>query len=161
MPRANRTLEEGRIYHVYNRVGGDGMPFAEDPMAARFAQLLRQIVERDELVVFAWVLMSNHFHLVVRMGAAPLSRSLKSLQQQMTRSRNRRAKVFGPMWQGRYKAKQVDDDEHLAQLIAYVHLNPVSAGIVDRPKSYKMSGHRDILGLRKRPIVSVDDVLAL
>ena len=105
MPRANRTLEEGRIYHVYNRVGGEGFPFAEDALAARFLQLFRQIVERDGLVVFAWVLLGNHYHLVVRMGSVPLSRSMKSLQQGVTRSRNRRAKVFGPLWQGRFKAK--------------------------------------------------------
>ena len=161
MPRANRVLEEGMIYHVYNRVGGEGMPFSEEPLAARFLQLLRKIVERDDLVVYAWVLMGNHYHLVVRMGAAPLSRSMKSLQQQVTRSRNRRVKVFGPMWQGRFKAKQVDDEVFLEQLIAYVHLNPVNAGIVDRPKEYRWSGHRDVLGLRKNPLVSVDDVLAM
>ena len=137
------------------------MPFSEDPLAARFLQLLRKVVERDGLVVHAWVLMGNHYHLVVRMGAAPLSRSMKSLQQQVTRSRNRRVKVFGPMWQGRFKAKLVDDESYLEQLIAYVHLNPVSAGIVDRPKEYRWSGHRDVLGLRKTPLVSVDDVLAL
>ena len=93
MPRPVRSLEEGRIYHVYNRVGGEGMPFSEESLAARFLQLFRKIVERDELIVYAWVLMGNHYHLVVRMGAAPLSRSMKSLQQQVTRSR--RIKVPG------------------------------------------------------------------
>ena len=161
MPRPVRRLEEGRIYHVYNRVGGEGMPFSEESLAARFLQLFRKIVERDELIVYAWVLMGNHYHLVVRMGVAPLSRSMKSLQQQVTRSRNLRVKVFGPMWQGRFKAKQVNDESYLAQLIAYVHLNPVNAGIVERPKKYRWSGHRDVLGLRKTPIVSVDDVLGL
>jgi len=161
MPRPVRRLEEGRIYHVYNRVGGDGMPLSEEPLAARFVRLFRRIAERDEMFVYAWVLMGNHYHLVVRMGAAPLSRSMKSLQQQVTRSRNRRAQVVGPMWQGRFKAKQVDDEGYLAQLIAYVHLNPVNAGIVERPKDYRWSGHRDVLGLRKTPIVSVDDVLSL
>ena len=161
MPRPGRILEEGRIYHVYNRVGGEGMPFSEEHLAARFQQVFRQIVVRDELVVYGWVLMGNHYHLVVRMGAAPLSRSMKSLQQKVTRSRNQRAKVLGPMWQGRFKAKQVDDEGYLSHLIAYVHLNPVNAGIVDRPKKHRWSGHRDILGLRKTPIVSVDDVLGL
>ncbi len=148
------------IYHVYNRVGGGAMPFSEDALAARFLQVLRQVTERDGLVVFAWALLGNHYHLVVRMGPAPLSRSMKSLQQLVTRSRNRRAEVAGPMWQGRFKAKQVDDRSYLSQLIAYVHLNPVKAGMVDRPKEYRWSGHRDVLGLRKTPLVAVDDVLA-
>lgn len=161
MPRPNRTLEEGRIYHVYNRVGGEGLPFGEEALAARFLQLLRQIARRDGLVVLAWVLMGNHYHLVVRTGATPLSRSMKSLQQLVTRSRNLRLKVFGPMWQGRFKAKHVDDQAYLTRVIAYVHLNPVTAGIVDRPKQHRWSGHRDILGLRKDPVVSIDDVLGL
>ena len=161
MPRANRTLEEGLIYHVYNRVGGGERPFADDTLSARFLQVLRQVAERDELVVYAWVLMGNHYHLVARMGPAPLSRSMKSLQQLVTRSRNQRTKVLGPMWQGRFKAKQVDDQTYLSQLIAYVHLNPVTAGVVKQAKEYRWSGHRDVLGLRKRPLVSVDDVLAI
>ena len=161
MPRPNRTLEEGRIYHVYNRVGGDDAPFVEEALAARFVKLLRQVVKRDGLTVFAWVLMGNHYHLAVRMGAVSLSRSMKTLQQEVTRTRNRRAKVYGPFWQGRYKAKHVYDQRYLGELISYVHLNPVKAGIAAGPKKYRWSGHRDVLGLRKRPIVCVDDVLAI
>ena len=49
MPRANRTLEEGMIYHVYNRVSGEAMPFSEDALAVRFLQVLRPVAERDGL----------------------------------------------------------------------------------------------------------------
>ena len=161
MPRPLRSLEEGRIYHVYNRVGGEGLPFREELLASRFLQVFRKTVERDDLAVYAWVLMGNHYHLVARMGAAPLSRSMKSIQQEITRSRNRLKKVFGPMWQGRFKAKQVDSQEYLQQLIAYVHLNPVKAGIVNRPRMYRWSGHRDVIGLRKKPILAVDDLLSV
>ena len=161
MPRPLRNLEEGGIYHVYNRVGGGGMPFSEETLSVRFLQVLRKIVERDRLAVYAWVLMGNHYHLVLRMGAVPMSRSMKSLQQEVTRSRNRLKKVFGPMWQGRFKAKEVDRQEYLKQVIAYVHLNPVKAGLVGRPRMYRWSGHRDILGYRKIPVVAVDDVLSI
>jgi len=56
MPRPVRSLEQGRIYHVYNRVGGDGMPLSEEPLATRFVQLFRQIVKRDEMFteIGAW-----------------------------------------------------------------------------------------------------------
>ena len=65
------------------------------------------------------------------------------------------------MWQGRFKAKLVDDERYLEQLIVYVHLNPVAAGIAGRPKEHRWSGHREVLGLRKASIVAVDDVLAI
>jgi REP element-mobilizing transposase RayT len=161
MPRPARALEEGRIYHVYNRVGGDAIPFADETLASRWVELLRKVVTRDRLLVYAWALMGNHYHLVVRMGAAPLSRSMKTLQQEVTRSRNRSARINGPLWQGRFKAKRVDDERYLGQLIAYVHLNPVTAKLVDEPTDYRWSGHREVLGLRKSLIVRVDDVLAV
>ena len=161
MPRPPRALEEGRVYHVYNRVGGGEMPFADEGLASRFVQLLGRVIERDELLVCAWSLMSNHYHLVVRMGAVPLSRSMKTLHQEVTRSRNRQARVFGPLWQGRFKAKWVDDERYLGQLIAYVHLNPVAAGLVSNARDYRWSGHREVLGLRRASIVAVDNVLVV
>lgn len=161
MPRPPRALEEGRLYHVYNRVGGGGMPFADEALASRFVELLGRVVERDELMVYAWSLMSNHYHLVVRMGAVPLSRPMKTLHQEVTRSRNRTAGVFGPLWQGRFKAKWVEDEGYLRQLIAYVHLNPVVAGLASNVSDYRWSGHHEVLGLRRASIVAVDNVLSV
>ena len=86
---------------------------------------------------------------------------MKSLQQGVTRARNLRDRVSGPLWQGRFKAKEVNDQGHLMQLVAYVHLNPVKAGLVERADDYRWSGHRDITGRRRSPIVTVDDVLLL
>jgi REP element-mobilizing transposase RayT len=161
MARAGRSFEEGRIYHVYNRVGGGSMELSEEELAARFVALLRMVVDRDEVTVFAWCLLGNHYHLVVRQGAAPLSRPMKTLQQGVTRTRNVRGRVLGPLWQGRFKAKEVADERYLAQLIAYVHLNPVKAGLAEEVGGYRWSGHRDIVGRRRDPIVAVDDVLLL
>jgi REP element-mobilizing transposase RayT len=137
------------------------MPFIDEDLAVRFVLLLRRVVNRDGLVVYAWALMGNHYHLVVRQGAASLSRSMKTLQQEVTWSRNRKAMIAGPLWRGRFRAKRVDDPNYLRQLIAYVHLNPVTAGLVNRPTSYRWSGHREVLGMRAKPIVAVDGVLAV
>jgi REP element-mobilizing transposase RayT len=159
MPRAGRSFEEGRIYHVYNRVGGGLTEFADEELAATFVTLLRLAMRRDEVAVFAWALLGNHYHLVVRQGPVPLSRPMKALQQGVTRARNLRSRVFGPLWQGRFKAKEVLDERYLMQLIAYVHLNPVKAGLAEDAGGYRWSGHRDIVGRRRDPIVAVDEVL--
>jgi len=161
VPRAGRTFEEGRIYHVYNRVGGGLLPFDDEELAITFVQLLRKAMVRDSTVVLGWCLLGNHYHLIVRQGPAPLSRSIKTLQQGVTRARNLRDRVYGPLWQGRFKAKEVNDEGYLMQLVAYVHLNPVKAGLAKRAADYRWSGHRDIIGRRKAPIVAVEDVLLL
>lgn len=87
----------------------------------------------------------QHYHFAVRTGKVTLDRPLRSLQQRVTRSVNTRERVFGPLWQGRYKAKLVDDQRYLDQLLVYIHLNPVIAGLVDDPAKYHWIGHRELL----------------
>jgi putative transposase len=159
MPRPDRVFIEGGVYHVYNRIGRGERVLEREREADTFVELLRRVVRRDGLTVYAWCLMSNHYHLAVRTGAVSLDRPMRSLQQLVTRGVNARQKVFGPLWQGRYRAKLVEDQRYLDQLLIYIHLNPVSAGIVDDPASYPWSGHCEILRQMKDPIVDVDEVL--
>jgi putative transposase len=161
MPRVGRRFEQGRVYHVYNRVGGAWMPFDDERLSQVFIDLLRQVVNRDGLVILGWCLLGNHFHLVIRQGPVDLSRPMKTLQQGVTRARNLRDRVYGPLWKGRFKAKLVTDPSYLMQVIAYVHLNPVKAGLTENAEKYRWSGHLDIIGRRRSPIVAIDDVLAL
>jgi REP element-mobilizing transposase RayT len=159
MPRPDRVFVEGGVYHVYNRIGRGERVFDGAEESAAFVELLRRVVSRDGLTVYAWCLMSNHYHLAVRTGEITLDRPMRSLQQGVTRSVNVRRKVFGPLWQGRYRAKLVEDQRYLDQLLIYIHLNPVSAGLMDDPADYPWSGHGEILGRVKKPIVDVDEVL--
>jgi REP element-mobilizing transposase RayT len=159
MTRPNRIVVEGGVYHVYNRLGRGERVFDQEAEATAFVDLLRDVVERDGLTVFAWTLMSNHFHLAVRTGVIPLDRPLRSLQQRVTRGVNVRRRVYGSLWQGRYKAKLVKDQRYLDQLLVYIHLNPVVAGIVGDPAEYRWSGHLELLGKIKKPIIDVDEVL--
>ena len=159
MPRPGRIFVEGGVYHVYNRIGRGEHVFAESDDASAFVEMLRRVVRRDGLKVYAWCLMSNHYHLAVRTGEVSLDRPMRSLQQGVTRGVNARREVFGPLWQGRYKAKLVEDQRYLDQLLIYIHLNPVSAGLVHDPADHRWSGHREVLGRVKSPIVDVDEVL--
>jgi REP element-mobilizing transposase RayT len=136
-----------------------GCRFGDEKLASAFVTILRGAIRRDEGSVFAWCLLGNHYHLVVRQGPAPLSRTMKTLQDGVTRARNLRNRIYGPLWQGRFKGKEVPDERYLMQLIAYVHLNPVKAGFAEDAGGYRWSGHRDIAGRRRAPIVAVDDVL--
>ena len=161
MPRSRRVLVPGAAYHVYNRVARGEHVFRDEGEAGRFVQRIVDVKRRDGLVIMAYCIMSNHYHLAVRMGRVPLSRSMRSIHQRYTQSFNGRHGVLGPLWQGRYKAKLVEAGESLWRVIAYIHLNPVVAGIVEDPSSYRFSGHREVVGRwRQSWVVDVDEALA-
>jgi REP element-mobilizing transposase RayT len=149
------------MYHVYNRVTRGEPVLDGGGETERFVELLREVVERDGLTVFAWCIMSNHYHMAVRTGSISLDRPMKSLHQRFTHHFNAKNRFFGPLWQGRYRAKLIDDQRYFDQLLAYIHLNPVAAGLVRDPYEYRWSGHREIVGRTRAQIVDVDEVLQL
>ncbi len=161
MPRKPRVFIEGGVYHVYCRASRGEAVFADDTEASEFTGIVQRIKERDGLVVFAWCLMSNHYHIALRTGEVPLWRSMASIQGLTAKGFNRRNRVYGPLWQGRYKARFVEDEKYLRQLLAYIHLNPVSAGLADDPVRYRWSGHREIIGKDDHGLVDVDEMLMM
>ena len=161
MPRPVRVFVEGGVYHVYNRIARGEDRFGDQSEAERFLDLLREVKRRDQLTVFAWCLMPSCFHLAVRTSATPLARSMKSVQYRFTREFNASKNLSGSLWHGRYKAKQVQDPRYLDRLLFYIHLNPVTARLVDDPADYPWCGHRELLGKVRDPLVDVDEVLVL
>jgi REP element-mobilizing transposase RayT len=159
MPRAPRILVEGGLYHVYNRFArGEGV-FSDPQEAIEFVELFRDLKQRDGLQVLAWSLLSNHYHLALRTSAVPLSRTMRTLQGTFSRAFNRRWKRTGPLWQSRYQTRLVDSQRYYEQLVFYIHLNPVRAGLTDDPANYVFGGHRELLGKVHDPIIDVDDAL--
>ncbi len=161
MPRAPRYFVDGACYHVYGRIARGEMVFADRGEAARFVEVIRGVKKRDGLTVFAWCLMGNHYHLALRTARVLLWRSIRLVQWRFARQHNLRLRQLGPVWQGRYQVRTVAEDRYLLQLIAYIHLNPVSAGIVTDPSAYRWSGHRELLGRSGEPLTDVDATLAL
>ncbi len=128
MPRRPRVLIEGAVYHVYNRFARGEDVFGDPEEAIEFIELLRSVKQRDQFVVFAWCVMSNHYHIAIRSSAVPLPRTMQFLQGRFSRDFNRRWGRTGPLWQSRYKAKVIDEPGYLPRVIQYIHLNPVRAG---------------------------------
>jgi len=150
---------EGGLYHVYNRFARGEDVFADPEEAIEFVDLLREVKQRDELTVYAWALQSNHYHVALRTSAVPLSRSMQYLQGTFSRRFNRRWRRTGPLWQSRYQARVIDDQNYFDQLMVYIHLNPVRAGLVDDPIEHVFSGHRELMGRIRKPLVNVDHAL--
>jgi len=154
MPRPPRVFVDGAIYHVYCRVGRGEPIFSDAAEADALVEVVKEVKRRDEFAVYAWCVMSNHYHLAIRTARVPLWRTMRLVQGRFAKGYNRRHRVYGPLWQGRYKARVMTNEQHLRQLIAYIHLNPVAAGAVKDPGQYRTSGHGELLGRE-----SVSDLL--
>jgi hypothetical protein len=84
---------------------------------------------------------------------------MASIHTRVSKNFNARYRFFGPFWQGRYRAKLVETPEYLRQLILYIHLNPVTAGIVEKPVDFVWSGHRELVREVRNPFVNADQLL--
>jgi REP element-mobilizing transposase RayT len=159
VPRKPRLFVAGATYHVYCRAARGERPFVDDAVAEGFVATLETVKREHGLTILAWCLMPNHYHVVVRAGELPLWRSMRLVQGRFAKAFNRRRRVLGPVWQGRYKARLLADPAYLMQAIAYVHLNSVASGLAADPSSYRWSGHRQLVGRVRSGLVDADEAL--
>ncbi|MEI9478055.1 MAG: transposase [Deltaproteobacteria bacterium] len=137
--------------------------FRTDADRGDFVDRLAQLCLEGSLVVYAWSLLSNHFHLLVRTGRQPISRSMKKLLTGYVVNFNLRHKRSGHLFQNRYKSIICEEDPYLLELARYIHLNPVRAGMVrdvEQLRDYRWSGHSAIMGRVKQQWQDVNTILA-
>jgi REP element-mobilizing transposase RayT len=159
MARKPRIHLPGGLYHVIFRGNGGQDVFLADADRYRFYLLLQEGTHRFGYRVHAFCLMTNHIHLALQVGDIPLSRAMQNLSFRYTRWINWREKRTGHLFQGRYKAVLVDGESYLHELVRYIHLNPVRAGMVTRPEEYPWSGHRAYLGMETLPWLTTEWML--
>jgi putative transposase len=145
MARKQRIYYPGAFYHIILRGNAQQDVFFDDCDRYRFLLLMQEAVEKFGCRIHAFCLMSNHIHIALQVGDISLSRVMQNLSFRYTTWINRRMKRSGHLFQGRYKALLVDADTYLCELAAYIHLNPVRAGMVVKPEDYLWSGHHAYL----------------
>ncbi len=160
MPRANRHMLPGHIWHITHRCHKQEflLKFSRD--RKRWMHWLYKARRRYGLSVLNYTVTSNHVHLLVRdCGKQELSASMQLAAGCTAQEYNRRKSRKGAFWEDRYHATAVATDEHLVQCLIYIDLNMVRAGAVNHPRDWSESGYSEMVSNRQR--YRVTDIPAL
>ncbi len=153
----------GSRHHVTAR-GLNRQPiFLVDADRADFVRRLGGLCRDSATGCFAWALMSNHHHEALEVGELSLSNFMLRLNAGHARSFNRRHQRSGKVIQGRFHSWLIDSDAYRLELVRYIHLNPVRAGLVsslDELATYPWTGHAALMGTRTCAFMDVDRVLS-
>lgn len=164
MPRQPRIDFPGLLHHVIVR-GIEKRPvFLDDQDREEFLSRFSRLLVETETVCFAWALLDTHFHLLLQPHTIKLAHFMRRLLTGYAVVFNLRHKRAGHLFQNRYKSIVCDGDAYLLELIRYVHLNPLRAGIVkdlEALEAYSWCGHRELLGLNSRKVIAEKQVLSL
>jgi putative transposase len=161
MARPLRLEYEGAFYHVTSRGNERRNIFFGKADYEKFLSYLRGAEKKYGIVLHGYVLMTNHYHLLIETPAANLSKVMHYLNGGYTGYINTKKNRSGHLFQGRYKAIIVDRDSYLGELSRYIHLNPVRAGLVRAAEDYPYSSYRLYLSGGGDNLVSTEVVLQL
>ncbi len=164
MPRKSRTDAPGALHHIIIRGIERKKIFRSDYDRSDFVGRLAELVPETQTECFAWALIPNHAHLLFRTGSVPVSRLMSSLLSGYAGWFNKKYHRHGQLFQNRYKSILCQEDAYLKELVRYIHLNPLRAGIVEDLKEldkYSWCGHSSVMGKKKQPWQNVDYVYRL
>ncbi len=151
MTRPLRVQYAGAVYHVTARGNERQAIFRADADRERFLGVLARAVERYRLIIHAYVLMENHYHVLLETQEANLALAIRHLNGVYTSAFNRIHDRVGHLFQGRYKAIIVEKESYLVELSRYIHLNPVRVRQPNPLMRYPWSSYWDYIGTRRPP----------
>lgn len=159
MPRRPRLHVPGGFYHITMRGNHRQRLFFNGEHRVVLDGLMSEACERYGIRVHAFCWMTNHLHMIVEVSDIPLGRVMMWVASRHARIVQNDLVTTGHLFERRYHALLVDKDAYLLELVRYIHLNPVHAGIVHDPLRYRWSSHGAYMGTRDLPWVTTDFVL--
>ncbi len=161
MTRPLRLHIPGSLYHVILRGNNRQEIFFSAADRVYLQELVGRATESLEATVHAYCWMPNHIHMAIQVGDAPLGRLMQWIASRYAYRVNRRREATGHLFERRYRALLVDVEAYALQLVRYIHLNPVKAGLAVNPADYPWSSHRYYLAGGGPPWLRTDWVLAM
>lgn len=163
MPRQARIDAPGSVHHIMIRGIEKCDIFRDDADRDDFLTRLEGILIQTSTACYAWALIPNHAHLLLRTGKEPLASVMRRLLTGYAVHFNRRHKRHGHLFQNRYKSILCQEDPYLRELVRYIHLNPLRAQLVPdlaTLDSYPYAGHGALMGKRKNDWQDIDYILS-
>ena len=143
MPRKPRASLAGVPEHLIQRGNNRQVVFASDEDMKAYVTWLKDYAEEFQVEIHAWVLMTNHVHLLCTPAtASATSLMMQALGRRYVQYFNRSYKRSGTLWEGRFRSSLVQEEAYLLHLYRYIELNPVRAGMVDDPADYSWSSYQ-------------------
>ena len=149
MPRRHTVFLQGNYYHIYNRGANKQKIFYETDNYVFFLRRLKKYTIQYAIRVIAYCLMPNHFHLLLRIdGDHGLSRCLSQLLNAYVKAMNKKYGRTGPLFSDRFKSILVEKNNYLIHICRYIHLNPLTAGLVTDLENWPFSNYLEFIGKR-------------
>ena len=164
MPRKARIDAPGALHHIIIRGIERKAVFKDSADRENFLERCSAIISETETGCYAWVFMTNHIHMLLKTGLAPIATVMRRLLTGYAVSFNRRHRRHGHLFQNRYKSFLCEEEVYLKELVRYIHLNPLRAKVVKELKDlakYRWCGHSALLGKAKADFQDTDYVLKL
>ena len=161
MPRPLRIHLPGGFYHVTLRGNHQQDVFAADGDRRLLNVIVARALGKSGARLHAYCWMRNHLHFLLQVSDQPLAIPMRSIASEFARAMQIKLETTGHFFERRFHASLVDTDAYLLELIRYIHLNPVRAGVVSDPSEFRWSSHHCYIGTRVEPWVTVDFVLGV
>jgi len=148
MPRQSRIDAPGAAHHIIARGIARKPIFKDDTDRNNFLDRSGSILDETKTPCYAWALIANHFHLLLRTGTVPVATVMRRLLTGYAESYNRLHKPWGHLFQNRYKSILCQEETYLLELVRYIHLNPLRANLVNNLQgleNYLFCGHHYLL----------------
>jgi|SRR5208283_4435411 len=164
MPRKARIDAPGALHHIIARGIERREIFCDDEDRYGFLRRLGEILTQSQTKCYAWALIPNHFHLLIKTGNVPVATVMRRLLSGYAGDFNRRRHRSGHLFQNRYKSILCQEEVYLLELVRYIHLNPLRAGIVktlEELDRYRYCGHSCLMGNSRNDWQENESVLKL
>lgn len=159
MGRKPRLEYPGGVYHIIHRGNNKRFIFMHDEEKELLINLIKEYQEKFRFQLLGYVIMSNHYHLIIKLGDVPLKDIMQRINNKFSRSFNVKYKGTGHVFENRFKGILVIDDRYLLSLLRYVHQNPVNAKICDKTRDYPWSSDKLYRTNTRSGIVNIDFIL--